>query len=565
MNNVFQERLQSLRSQLGSVESGSERHFILLELTKLLSAVQPEEALRLAEEAYTLAQSLGDARRKALSLVSIAEVHCWLNNFSQALKYLDRARQEPTELKNVYSRILATSGLASWQMGEYDIARELLIASAEVTEQEFASRDRPAMFLTLGQVLTYSGEYKQAYEVLQKAFELARSNGWSSLEIRISAAFVELFALLNFESQSTQLLADGLELANAINDWRGIVLLHLAESSIARETGDFSRAEYAITASQKAVASEDIGIELAILFHDGMLHAAQAEENESHWEQAVESFTKVLDLAEPNQMNKWRILSLSMLANGYLELREEEKAFEALLPAYDETCTSPAHSRYRTLTSRLLTEYHCRTQDHESAFRFFNDFVQLEREQARRDMAAIANVAVAIERSSHETVKLKFHEEARRFGEIREELQEEISARNKELASHAIQVLQNNQVLKEIKSKLTQLSDNPAGGALQELIKIINEQAGRSDTWKPFEDKFRYLDPDFQKRLVSQFPELTKTEVRICMLTKLDLSPKEIAEIFALSRRTVDSQRLSIRKKLRLTRKEHLESFLRAL
>lgn len=61
------------------------------------------------------------------------------------------------------------------------------------------------------------------------------------------------------------------------------------------------------------------------------------------------------------------------------------------------------------------------------------------------------------------------------------------------------------------------------------------------------------LERDFYKRLLGDFPSLTICERRLCLLTLLHLSTKDISDITRQSIDAVNKSRLRLRKKLGLT------------
>jgi len=79
---------------------------------------------------------------------------------------------------------------------------------------------------------------------------------------------------------------------------------------------------------------------------------------------------------------------------------------------------------------------------------------------------------------------------------------------------------------------------------------------------KNFEFKFAKIYPNFTRNLVEACGELTSTEIRVCMLIKMNYSNKEIIKNLNISSSTLANSRSSIRKKMRLKRNKNLSNFL---
>jgi len=58
--------------------------------------------------------------------------------------------------------------------------------------------------------------------------------------------------------------------------------------------------------------------------------------------------------------------------------------------------------------------------------------------------------------------------------------------------------------------------------------------------------------------LLKKYPSLTVNELRICSYLLLNISSKEIAELTKRSIRSIESTRLNIRKKMKLSHNENL-------
>ncbi len=77
-----------------------------------------------------------------------------------------------------------------------------------------------------------------------------------------------------------------------------------------------------------------------------------------------------------------------------------------------------------------------------------------------------------------------------------------------------------------------------------------------------FEMEFAKIYPNFNKKLIQHYDELTFTEVKICMYIKMNFSNKQILDLMHISDSTLSNLRSSIRKKLSLDRKKGLFSII---
>jgi DNA-binding CsgD family transcriptional regulator len=96
--------------------------------------------------------------------------------------------------------------------------------------------------------------------------------------------------------------------------------------------------------------------------------------------------------------------------------------------------------------------------------------------------------------------------------------------------------------------------------------KRIEESAmQRVGDWKNFEIFFDCLYPKFLQNFSTAFPELTKFELRLCALLKINLETKQIASIFNISNEGTKVAKYRLRKKLKLTAEENLIAFFNSI
>ena len=82
---------------------------------------------------------------------------------------------------------------------------------------------------------------------------------------------------------------------------------------------------------------------------------------------------------------------------------------------------------------------------------------------------------------------------------------------------------------------------------------------------KNFEITFAKIYPDFTRNLIKSCGALTSTEVRVCMMLKINYSNKEILDQLNISNSTLTNLRSSVRKKMGLKRSQNLSNTLVSL
>ena len=135
----------------------------------------------------------------------------------------------------------------------------------------------------------------------------------------------------------------------------------------------------------------------------------------------------------------------------------------------------------------------------------------------------------------------------------------ELEEKNRELVSKSNFILQRNEFLKKIQTKLeaSDSSVNNLKSASYELNSVINSEKSHKD----FERVFVSVYPNYFKTL-NNVAKLTTTDLRLAAFIKMNHTNSEIAIISGVSSRTIESQRYRLSKKLNLNKEDSLNSFL---
>ena len=150
--------------------------------------------------------------------------------------------------------------------------------------------------------------------------------------------------------------------------------------------------------------------------------------------------------------------------------------------------------------------------------------------------------------SEREIVKLK-----------NQQLKKDIEAKNKELASTAMSLINKNELLNGIKNDLLHIQDK---SSRDEVVRVINKNLNNSGDWEFFQKAFDNADKDFLTKIKTIHPELTANDLKFCAFLRLNLSSKEIAPLLSISVRSVEIKRYRLRKKLGISHEMNLIDYI---
>lgn len=141
--------------------------------------------------------------------------------------------------------------------------------------------------------------------------------------------------------------------------------------------------------------------------------------------------------------------------------------------------------------------------------------------------------------------------------------EELLELKNKELATSTLKLIEKDEVLSELKNKLSKTRGDVSAFDLKKIVRSINNSS--TSNWDEFEKRFISVNKDFYKKLNTQFPKLSRGDQKLCSLIKLNLSSKEMAKLLGISVESVHTNRYRLRKKLGLTREMSLTEFVARL
>lgn len=148
------------------------------------------------------------------------------------------------------------------------------------------------------------------------------------------------------------------------------------------------------------------------------------------------------------------------------------------------------------------------------------------------------------------------------------QLQEQVDYKNKQVTTHALNIIQKNETLKGLRNKLEEIVKKPDRLTVAELrktLRIIDDSFRLDKDWDDFKLYFEQVHTGFYSKLKINYPDLTSQELRHCALIRLNLTIAECASVLGISHDSVKVSRTRLRKKLHLDPNQSLTDFILGL
>jgi tetratricopeptide (TPR) repeat protein len=138
-----------------------------------------------------------------------------------------------------------------------------------------------------------------------------------------------------------------------------------------------------------------------------------------------------------------------------------------------------------------------------------------------------------------------------------------LELKNKELASSALQLIEKDEFLKNIKAIVRGKDDKLKINEINKSLRSIS--VSNNQNWEEFKIRFIDVNKDFYDKIFKKYPKLSQSDHKTCALIKLNFSSKEMSRLLGISVESVHTSRHRIRKKMDLPRNINLEDYINSL
>ncbi len=513
-------------------------------------------ALVKANEALHEAREIGDPDLTALTLMICIDALLGTSRKEELVRYVRMiARLEPRVTKeSTRMKINHQLGRYHRNYGDLRRAAKYFRTALELVEESNLMH-RAIIHETLGLVAVGMGNYQEAFEEHTRAHALRTEMNDEEGIIDSLSHLGTVFAALEDFSTALPYLERALELSRLL-DREDLIIG--SQFNIAGCYIELRRCAEALPLMQQALdyyeRRDDLYRIIISLANIGTLHQYSGDLTS-----ALEYQNRALALAVKNdfvQVSAAIRFSLGRVHHLRGELDEGLAMYIAALETLDRNGitnrTRQLHERLAEIYS-LLGEYEQATLHKRSDNELF--------EHIARSRENILSAAIRWNLGEKKYREPILHSRLRAA-------EREAESRTRELNSMLVDLTRRNEALHTIRKLVEPLSRQGKGQTKKFAAKVlesVTSALAAHEECTPFQEQFERAHQSLIQRLLNRAPHLTPTELRVCVLIKLNLSSKQIADALFASALTIKTHRANIRRKLGLAAQENLQSFLLSL
>lgn len=481
-------------------------------------------ALRILNEGLTSARKYKDIKSETVALHSLASLSAYMDDNEKAIQYIRQAIKL-NKLKNDqqgYAAGMVNLGIYYKNIAKLDSA---LISYREAEAVFQSLNDTFNIVLArynVGIIYKKQKQYTRAETVMRDIYSYCERKQIVQGQTYSMWALSSIYEETNRITEGLQLIDTAILLArrlNLINDLSGFY--DLKHSLLAR-AGDYKEA-YDV-----AQISREISDSLT-----GLVKQKEILELNAKYE------TERKD-SENNLLRKDNQIKKSQLLVHRLGILAAVLVFTTSIILFIQLQRKMKHAR------QLADERSLRLEKENTAS-------QLELEHA-----ALLN---KLKEEELNRVSIENELKSEQIGNL--ELQ--TGLKEQELVFQALAKAELTQLLQRMNDSLmpfkTRLARKKDQEEFSQVLSGISRETSR-DPLSEFELLFRQLHPDFYEKLLNRCPLLSKSELHISAMIRLNLSTKDMASLVNLSISTIETNRYHIRKKLGLDQGENLTVYL---
>ncbi len=589
---------------------------ILAKLIRKNSRKQPDKAIAFGKQFF---RWMDDATEevKSNTLFDLSNSYIYKRNYDTALILLSNLVDLRHEMGDSAAKASAISQIAyvNYRSGKMNEAYNLIIKAQEISEKYSDSQYIAVDRFRHGVFAKKLSKYEEAITQYNKALEIYDAQGNEKMKASLLNNIGNLFFNLEHLDKAIQYhneaiavhmkLKDSLQIAGSLNDLgnsyykKGLrdtaLKCYFNAADINRRIGNDIWLAYNIQ-NISTIYSELGKFEDALKYaEEAMLLKEKGKDSQSlitsyatvgdiyrmkgDYTNALDYLDKALELSKKSGVSNFLINIYKKKAETYAAMGNYQKAYDMRLK-YSAENDSVFNEEKISAINEIEEKYESAKKEQQIKEMEYQQNIQKSRELFLIILIAAVLLIFSLlifaifqkrrkDKQIHLQKEIVFKKEQElaaseleksRIAE--DKLQKTLAYKSKQLSSHALHMMQKNNMLHEIKEELKSASEKDAT-AVKRVNFLINESLRSDKDWDVFKLYFEEINEGFFEKVKEINPELTTNDLRLCALIKLNMNSKEMASVLNISPNSIKSARYRLKKKLELSPEADLEGFIR--
>ncbi|KAA1242832.1 tetratricopeptide repeat protein [Aquimarina sp. RZ0] len=536
--------IDSLELALKKTEYTKDKISIYLELSTKYIDNNSRKAYEYAKEAYDLSVGLDHRETAYKSAIKLSNIHLNLSEFMPAISYAKKAENYALEQEDHKKVADAKITLANIHLALFDLEKsvELYYESLTLFEEIGNKKGISRALNGIGIVYHDQENYDKALEFFLNCHRVNKELGDDTVIAAILNNIASCYSGNKQHGKSIRYQKEAIEINKRYNNkfWESVGYYNLGSSYLS-----MGAREESIRYFKKSIkiAEEIEDFETIV---DCKNSLAQYYFELKKLDSSISNALKAFSIADKYNLKHAQSEAAEILHKSYKQNKNFANAYKyAIIKSdlVDSLKVEKSVQKIANLELKYLIE------KEEQKFRS-----ELNRKKSEQIIIGIVGLFLLLTittflvmRHSYTVKKMKLE---------KNQVDNELKLRNKELALNVMTLLKKNDMLTSISKELNEVRSVVTNKNTKYTINKISKKIKRSsktEIWKEFELRFKEVHVEFFKRLAQQFPDLTPGEQRLCALLRLNLSSKEIGELTGQSLSALEKARYRLRKKMNLS------------
>ncbi len=498
---------------------------------------------------------------RVFNLTELSEIQFSENLYEKADSVLTEAEKLAQENHFYYSlpAIYNSKAVIAENSGQKAKAAGLYLKTLAFYKFEKNEKAEAVIYNNLGLLYRSMNNYKEALKFLKLSVEINQKNNFLA---GLAESYNNL-GVAYYDSDSAKMGLDAykksLRLYKQLGRSADLAKIYLNVANLLTERDELVIANNYYDSSMVICQQYNIGLGIILnKINRGGLYAKMGNHQQAiiYYKSGLEQVKK-LNLLDLEQQTEFLLISsYKSLGNFQLAVQHMEH--------YDRLKDSVSGTDVKNQIAELQVKYNKAEQETEISR--LNENILLEKSKSR--LMIIISLAFGVfllivgflfilqRRKTLYKNKLEKSE--------LEQTRLNLELKNKELITNAIHLASFTGFSENLAEQIKKIIDENAPSAKDALSGILNQidNAVPKNAWKDFETRFEQVHEVFYEKLFTDYPDLSPAEIKICSFLRLNLTTKDIALLTHRSQRTIENQRISIRKKMNLTSDSSLEIHL---